>query len=153
MDYAVQKSVEAGVNEITPLLSERTIIKLDDKRMQTRHAHWQGIIISACEQCGQDYLPTLHNIVNLTDWCSQANDSLKLVFDANATQSLYNLQPQQNVQVVIGPEGGLTQTELDSLQTAGFISVRMGPRVFRTETAAVSACVMLQTLWGDYRNA
>ena len=153
MDYAIQKSVEAGVNVITPLLTERTVIKLDDKRTQSRHEHWQGIIVNACEQCGQNYLPTLQTVTNLTDWCGQSNDSLKLVFDANATQTLYDLQPQHNIQIVIGPEGGLAQDELVLLQREGFTGVRMGPRVFRSETAAVSACVMLQTLWGDYRNS
>ena len=152
MDYAIQKSVEAGANVITPLLTERTVIKLDDKRTQSRHEHWQGIIVNACEQCGQNYLPTLQTVTSLADWCGQSNDSLKLVFDANATQTLYDLQPQQDIQIVIGPEGGLAQAELDVLQRAGFAGVRMGPRVFRSETAAVSACVMLQTLWGDYRN-
>ena len=153
MDYAIQKSVEAGANVITPLLTERTVIKLDDKRSQTRHAHWQGIIISACEQCGQNYLPTLHGVTGLADWSVQSNDSLKLVFDANASRSLYDLQAQQDIKLVIGPEGGLAQEELDMLQAGGFTGVRMGPRVFRSETAAVSACVMLQTLWGDYRQS
>lgn len=151
MDYAIQKSVEAGVNAITPLFTERTVIKLDDKRAQSRLEHWQGIIINACEQCGQNYLPTLHPVTPLAEWCRQSRDSLKLVFDANASKTLFDLQPQQDIQIVIGPEGGLAQEELDVLQQGGFTSVRMGPRVFRSETAAVSACVMLQTLWGDYR--
>jgi len=153
MDYAIQKSVEAGVNVITPLQTTRTVIKLDEKRTQTRHEHWQGIIINACEQCGQNYLPTLHTVTPLTHWCQQASDSLKLVFDASATKTLHDLQPQQDIQIVIGPEGGLAQEELDVLQKGGFTAVRMGPRVFRSETAAVSACVMLQTLWGDYRKS
>jgi 16S rRNA (uracil1498-N3)-methyltransferase len=152
MDYAIQKSVEAGANVITPLLTERTVIKLDEKRTLSRHEHWQGIVVSACEQCGQNYLPTLHMVASLTDWCGQSIDSLKLVFDANAPQTLYDIEPQQDIQIVIGPEGGLATDELDLLQRGGFTSVRMGPRVFRSETAAVSACVMLQTLWGDYRN-
>lgn len=152
MDYAIQKSVEAGVNAITPLITERTVVKLDDKRAQSRHEHWLNIITNACEQCRQNYLPELHAVQSLTDWAQTPTESLKLVFDAEAPKTLYDLQPQQTIQFTIGPEGGLSQKELTLLTRLGFDSVRMGPRIFRSETAAVSACVMLQTLWGDYRN-
>ena len=152
MDYAIQKSVEAGVNAITPLITERTVVKLDDKRALSRHEHWQAIIVNACEQCGQNYLPVLNTVTPIWEWGNQTSDSLKLVFDANANSTLYDLQPQPDIRLVIGPEGGLSDDELQLLQFGGYTGIRMGPRVFRTETAAVSACVMLQTLWGDYRN-
>ena len=153
MDYAIQKSVEAGVNAITPLITERTVVKLDDKRAQSRHEHWLNIITSACEQCGQNYLPELHAVHSLTDWAKRSTEALKLVFDAEASKTLYDLQPQQTVQLTIGPEGGLSENELNLLTQGGFDHIRMGPRIFRSETAAVSACVMLQTLWGDYRKS
>ncbi len=150
MDYAIQKSVEAGVNEITPLISERAVVKLDDSRASKRHDHWQAIIINACEQCGQNYLPVLHPVTAIADWAKQDTSTTNLFFDAEASNTLHTLTAQKHVRITVGPEGGLSTDELELLSAAGFTGIRMGPRILRTETAAVSACVALQTLWGDY---
>lgn len=152
MDYAIQKAVEAGVNEITPWLGERTVVKLDEQRAAKRNDHWQAIILNACEQCGQNYLPVLRPVTSFNEWIRLNTTDLKLFFDVTATQTLHTLTAQPSVRITIGPEGGLSADEINGLSANGFCGVRLGPRILRTETAAVSACVALQTLWGDYKD-
>lgn len=149
MDYAIQKAVEVGVYSITPLLTERTVVRLDDKRKEKKLNHWQGIILSACEQCGRSCLPKLNPVVTLEKWL--AHDSpCKIVFDTESEQGLSQLTRTDKVSVLIGPEGGLSETEIAYARTHGFHSIKLGPRTLRTETAVVSACSALQSLWGDY---
>lgn len=151
MDYAIQKLVETGVHSVTPLTTERTVVKLDSKREQTRLQHWQGVIISACEQCGRCVLPQLHAVSDISQWTSNVAAERKLVFDASGTSELKTLQPvPHTVAVLIGPEGGLSEQEVDYACRHDFLNVRLGPRILRTETAAVAISAALQTLWGDY---
>jgi len=151
MDYAIQKLVETGVQRITPLLTEYTVVKLDNKRQQSRRQHWQGIIVSACEQCGRSSLPTLHDASEISQWIADASAECKLVFDAGGTTSLKAIQPvPTHVCVLIGPEGGLSEQEVRLASDKGFQVVQLGPRILRTETAAVAISAALQTLWGDY---
>jgi len=150
MDYAIQKAVELGVKEITPLFRENGVVNLDKKRIKKRLAHWQGIIVSACEQSGRSVLPTLNLTTTLLKW-SESINKICLVFDPLATTSLKNLKPENNcINLVIGPEGGLSSTEISELiKKESFHSVKFGPRILRTETAAVSAITAIQVLWGD----
>lgn len=151
MDYAIQKLVEIGVQDITPLLTDYTVVKLDEKRRQSRHQHWEGVIISACEQSGRNYLPRLHEINDLPTWISTRDEECRLVFDAGGTCRLSEVKPvPTRVNILIGPEGGLSDTEFAQAGEHGFISIRLGPRILRTETAAVAIGAALQTLWGDY---
>lgn len=151
MDYAIQKLVETGAQSITPLLTDYTVVKLDDKREQTRIQHWQGVIKSACEQCGRSYLPQLHALRKLAEWTENITDECKLVFDAAGTATLKSIQPTpSSVSILIGPEGGLSENEVSYAVRHGFHIVRLGPRILRTETAAVAISAALQTLWGDY---
>ncbi len=150
MDYAIQKVVEAGVHSITPIVSERVVVKLDEKRRQSRYAHWQGIIISACEQSGRNLLPTLHPISDYSHFISQNHAGLRLMFDVHATTPMAKIEKQETVTTLIGPEGGFSQAEVDSAIANGFAVTQLGPRILRTETAALAACVSLQTRWGDY---
>ena len=151
MDYAIQKAVEAGVSEITPLLTEHTVVKLDEKRRASRWQHWQGVTVSACEQCGRNHLPQLHEVTTLTDWAASLRDAHKLVFDADSQASLRDVNtPPGSVVVLIGPEGGLSESEIRVAVQHEFKHIRLGPRVLRTETAAVAIIASLQTLWGDY---
>lgn len=152
MDYAIQKSVEAGVGEITPITTERTIVRLDSKREKSRIVHWQGVVLNACEQCGQNYRPQLNHIMSLQQWAQQPSSGLNLVFDLAADQALHQLQPASRVRIVIGPEGGLSDNELAMLEQYKFIRTKLGPRVLRSETAAVAASIAIQTLWGDYKD-
>lgn len=152
MDYAIQKLVETGVHSITPLLTDYTVVKLDHKRKQSRHQHWQGVIVSACEQSGRSFLPLLHEVDDLASWAANRDEECKLVFDAGATRHLTDIQPAPSrVSVLIGPEGGLSQQEIVQAGEHGFDIIRLGPRILRTETAAVAISTALQTLWGDYR--
>jgi len=151
MDYAIQKLVETGVHSITPLITEHTVVKLDHKREQTRRQHWQGVIISACEQCGRSVLPQLHDVSQIDAWIRSVNADRKLVFDATGTTGLKSVQPVPRVvAVLIGPEGGLSDQEVGLAGSHDFLKVRLGPRILRTETAAVAISAALQTLWGDY---
>jgi 16S rRNA (uracil1498-N3)-methyltransferase len=151
MDYAIQKLVETGAHSITPLLTEHTVVKLDAKREQTRLQHWQGVIVSACEQCGRNVLPRLHPVREFAEWVADVDDQCRLIFDAGGRVSLRSIDPAPSaVTVLIGPEGGLSEHEITSACAKGFLQVRLGPRILRTETAAVAISAALQTLWGDY---
>jgi 16S rRNA (uracil1498-N3)-methyltransferase len=150
MDYAIQKAVELGVSEITPLLTEHCVVNIDGKRMQKRLHHWQGIIISACEQSGRNILPLLHTTTTLEKWTKTINETC-IVFDPLATTTLKKITPENNnINLVIGPEGGLSTKEILELEKKeNFHKVKFGPRILRTETAAVSAITAIQVLWGD----
>ena len=151
MDYAIQKLVETGVCSITPLVTEHTVVKLDAKREQTRLQHWHGVIISAGEQCGRNTLPQLHPVSEVADWVITATGDCKLVFDASGSVNLKSIQPPPAaVTVLIGPEGGLSEQEVSYVGKQGFHIIRLGPRILRTETAAVAISATLQALWGDY---
>ena len=151
MDYAIQKLVETGVSSITPLQTAYTVVKLDPKREQSRMQHWHGVIINACEQCGRSYLPSLHAVHDINTWLSKAEADCKLVFDASGDTALRSIQPvPTRVCVLIGPEGGLSEQEINAAGQNGFLHIRLGPRILRTETAAVAISAALQTLWGDY---
>ncbi|CAB1276829.1 16S rRNA (uracil(1498)-N(3))-methyltransferase [Candidatus Nitrosacidococcus tergens] len=153
MDFALQKAVELGVNRIIPLITEYSNFSQD--RAEKRLAHWQGIITSACEQCGRNYLPTLENPQLFTDLLKATyyNEELKILLDPSANCTLKNLSlPIINklITVLIGPEGGLSATEIRQAQKSGFIGVQLGPRILRTETATAAILANLQLLWGDF---
>lgn len=150
MDFAIQKAVELGVKEITPLFTEHCVVNLDEKRSLKRAQHWQGIVISACEQCGRNTIPALNNPVELKQWAGTI-ESQCLILDPLAGSSMKLIQPENNnVSLVIGPEGGLSSAEISALNTKpNFQPVRFGPRILRTETAAVAAITAIQLLWGD----
>ncbi|HEY8332004.1 MAG TPA: 16S rRNA (uracil(1498)-N(3))-methyltransferase [Pseudomonas sp.] len=149
MDWAIQKATELGVAEITPLVSERCEVRLKDERADKRLAHWRQIAISACEQCGRSVLPTLHAPVVLADWLAQTEAELKLVLHPVAEPLASHPRPQ-SLAFLIGPEGGLSEAEVQQAQRAGYHAARLGPRVLRTETAPVVALSVAQQLWGDF---
>ncbi len=151
MDFAMQKSVELGVTSISPLLTERTVVQLDAKRTGARMQHWQQIITSACEQSGRNHLPRLNPPEPLSRWVTNRARVPALIFHPQAEQPLAGLPvPQQGaLQLLVGPEGGFSHQELALAQAAGITAVTMGPRILRTETAAICAICAAQTLWGD----
>jgi len=150
MDFALQKSVELGVESITPLWTKRSQAPLNDQRLEKRLSHWRGVIRSACEQSGRVYLPILHNATKLPDWYSaNRKQSLQLVLDPAASLQLSDLTPAREIRILIGPEGGLDSDEISMAEEIGFKRIRLGPRVLRTETAALAAVAAVQTLWGD----
>lgn len=151
MDYTLQKAVELGVSAIQPLLTARSVVRLDAERSDRRLDHWQGVIVSACEQCGRARLPSLATTARYADWLSQTGPTpgLRLVLDPEAKSGLRGLQSSERILLLVGPEGGLSAEELAQASAAGFQGVRLGPRILRTETAGVAALAALQTLWGD----
>lgn len=150
MDYAVQKAVELGVAHIVPLVTEFCVVNIHKEREEKRMAHWRGIIITACEQCGRMRVPTIAAPIRLHNWLAQAESDVRLMFDPYATQRLTELpRPSANVTLLIGPEGGLSDKEAQAARNAGFMAVQLGPRMLRTETAPVAALSAVQTLWGD----
>ena len=151
MDWAVQKAVELGVTSLTPLMTERCVTKLTDAKKIQRWQHWQHIVQHAAEQSGRTRVPQLGDITDYLDWVDK-QDGLKLFFDPHATQSLADLTPNdQRVTLLSGPEGGFSDAEREIAKDAGFIPVKMGARILRTETAVLSALSAAQTLWGDFR--
>jgi len=153
MDYAVQKAVELGVTAIQPVTSARSAARLADERAEKRLDHWRQISIAACEQCGRNRLPLLHPLRELGDWLDEPSEaSLRLLLAPNAAQPLARMsQPHGPIDLLIGPEGGLAPDESGRAVRVGFHAMHLGPRILRTETAAVAALAALNTLWGDWR--
>ncbi len=149
MDYAIQKAVELGVNEITPLFCERSVVKLDAKRLQKKLDHWQGVIISACEQCGRSQLPRLHPGRTFEQVRTLTDQSGFLLNPEAATRLSEHASPPTRCALLIGPEGGLSASEIEQAEAGGWLGVRFGPRILRTETATVVALTALQQHWGD----
>lgn len=152
MDYAIQKSTEMGVNAITPLDSERCELRLNNERASKRVQHWQQVAISAAEQCGRATVPTVHPILNVDDWVQQqSSKGLSLVLHHRHRQRLSDISPAPgHVNILIGPEGGLSEAEISMACDNKFIPSTFGPRVLRTETAPVACLALLQWLWGDF---
>ena len=149
MDFAVQKSVELGVAQITPLQTERCVVKLPTEKSQNKVRHWQKIAQHATEQSGRTLRPRVHDIEQLESWVNQQT-GLKIFLDPFATQTLAQLQPEEcEVTLLAGPEGGFSEQERIIAKQAGFIPVQLGQRILRTETAALAALTAVQLLWGD----
>ncbi|HGS4673104.1 MULTISPECIES: 16S rRNA (uracil(1498)-N(3))-methyltransferase [Vibrio] len=150
MEFTIQKSVELGVTTITPLLSERCGVKLDEKRFEKKIQQWQKIAISACEQCGRNTVPEIRPIMDLEAWCAEPTEALKLNLHPRAKYSINTLPtPVSKVRLLIGPEGGLSAEEIDMTRRYQFEETLLGPRVLRTETAALTAITALQVRFGD----
>ncbi|HLD68721.1 MAG TPA: 16S rRNA (uracil(1498)-N(3))-methyltransferase [Pseudomonas sp.] len=148
MDWAIQKATELGVEQITPIVSARCEVRLKDERTDKRMQHWRQVAISACEQCGRSVLPLIHPPLVLAEWLQQTTADLKLVLHPVAAPLASHATPR-SLAFLIGPEGGLSDAEVVQAQGAGFHAARLGPRVLRTETAAVVALTVAQQLWGD----
>ncbi len=150
MEFTIQKSIELGVSIITPLLSERCGVKLDAERMEKKCQQWQKIAIAACEQCGRNQIPLIRPVMSLTQWCREQSDDLKLNLHPAATQSINTLpQDMTRIRLLIGPEGGLSASEIAMTAHHQFTDILLGPRVLRTETTALTAITALQVRFGD----
>jgi len=155
MEYTLQKSVELGVNTITPLFTERCGVKLSGERLQKRIEQWQKIIISACEQSGRCAVPIVKPAIHIDEWLVQQSNALKLNLHPKAQHSIMNLpadylsEDDARVRLLIGPEGGLNDDEIAKANEHNFVDVLLGPRVLRTETAALTAITALQCRFGD----
>ena len=155
MDYTVQKAVELGVHAIAPLQTERTVVNLNSERKERRRHHWQSVVQSACEQCGRNYVPQVSEVLKLTDWLQQLppqERENRFVLNHRVERGVNSIQLDslQPITVLIGPEGGLAEQEIAQAEQAGFVSVCLGPRILRTETAALAFISILQAKWGDF---
>jgi len=149
MDFAIQKAVELGVTSITPVITERTVVNLKHERREKKQQHWQAIAVSACEQSGRNVIPEINNICNLTQTLTSKIDGLKLLLDPLSKIPLAALSSCNSIQILIGPEGGFSATEIEQAKSEGFTGIKFGPRILRTETAALAAITSVQLLWGD----
>jgi 16S rRNA (uracil1498-N3)-methyltransferase len=150
MDLSVQKAVELGVNQMTPLLTERCVVQFKGEKRPQRLLHWQKIVQHAAEQSGRTMLPELAEIEYIQNWVGN-QQGLKVFLDPYAEKSLADITPKDmKVTLLTGPEGGFTDQERDIAKAAGFIPVRLGSRILRTETASLAALAALQILWGDF---
>lgn len=152
MDFTLQKSVELGVAEIRPVISERCVVRLSGERAEKRVARWQEIVVSACEQSGRNIVPKVLPLTTYAQALQQLpQETTKLLMSLNRAQKLSDVQPQSGkVVFMVGPEGGWTEKEEQQAFDAGFQSVTLGKRVLRTETASLAAIAAIQTLWGDF---
>lgn len=152
MDFTLQKSVELGVAEIRPVISERCVVRLSGERAEKRVVRWQEIVVSACEQSGRNIVPKVLPLTTYAQALEQLpQETTKLLMSLNRAQKLSDVQPQSGkVVFMVGPEGGWTEKEEQQAFDAGFQSVTLGKRVLRTETASLAAIAAMQTLWGDF---
>jgi 16S rRNA (uracil1498-N3)-methyltransferase len=148
MDYAIQKSTELGVTAIVPLFTEHCEVKLQGERSEKRQLHWQQIAISACEQSKRVKVPVIHAPISLEDWLQSQPAGLRLVLDHEENGRLQGTRPADGVNLLVGPEGGLSPDEIRLAKSHGFTGIALGKRVLRTETAPVAALSVLQYLWG-----
>lgn len=152
MDLTLQKGVELGIKSFTPLITKRCGVKLDQKRWSKKIEHWNKVIISACEQSGRDTLPRIDPVM---EW-EQALHKLSsnsFFLDPHAKKSFRDLaQPDisQEIQLWVGPEGGFSEQEVSQIKEKNMQPVFLGPRILRTETAALAAVASINALWGDY---
>lgn len=156
MDLTVQKAVELGVAGIVPVISRRSVVRLDGERAVRRVAHWRGVAVSACEQCGRNRLPEVAALQGLERWLAlpPAPGVRRLMLAPGAVHTLASLPPptaEERIELLIGAEGGLAPEEMELAAAAGFVAVRLGPRILRTETAGLAALAAMQCLWGDFK--
>lgn len=154
MDLILQKATELGASAITPVVTERTEVKLDAERSEKRMAHWNGVLRSACEQSGRTRVPTLHAPVSLAQCLSELTEGTRLTLHPEGERALAQvpLRTEGEIQLLIGPEGGLSERDLQTADVCGFQRCRLGPRILRTETAGLVAIAVLQATSGDLSN-
>ena len=154
MDFIVQKATELGVTRLVPVLSQRSVVRLDAGQAESKAAHWRAVAVSACEQCGRARLPIIDAPTPLTSYLGAPVPAVaRFVLEPDQDGPAAPATLDGNVQIAVGPEGGFSADELEIFKLAGFSRLRLGPRILRTETAAITALAWLQTRFGDMRDA
>ena len=148
MDSTVRKAVELGVAELQPVLAARSVARPKGERADSRRAHWQKVVVAACEQCGRNRIPEVRPLVSLQDY--RPEDGVKLLLSPRSELALSRVEKAERYVLAAGPEAGFTADEEAALAARGFVPVRIGPRVLRTETAALAAVAALNALRGDF---
>jgi 16S rRNA (uracil1498-N3)-methyltransferase len=159
MDFIVQKATELGVARIAPVLSQRSVVRLDKAQAESKAVHWRAVAVSACEQCGRNRLPTIEAVQPLLNYLGESSPGTgpRLVLEPESARSHAAAQdtsagaagPILDAEIAIGPEGGFASDELEAFRVAGFSQIGLGPRILRAETAAIAAVVWLQARLGD----
>ena len=151
MDFAIQKATELDVKTIIPVISEYTTFSLKEDRWEKKLNHWRSVVISACEQCGRNDIPVIKYPIDINQQFAANMDGTKLIMDPLADKKLSSIKPvNNNFYLLVGPEGGLSDSEIVNAKQAGFCGIKLGQRILRTETAAISGITAIQTLWGDF---
>ncbi|WAI18789.1 MAG: 16S rRNA (uracil(1498)-N(3))-methyltransferase [Buchnera aphidicola (Brevicoryne brassicae)] len=152
IDFIIQKSIEMGVNIITPLFSEYCNVQKKFFNVSHKIQRWNKIIISACQQCNRNIIPKIQNPKDILAWCQDAQENdMKIVFHPESHLTINQLNKfTKNIRIIIGPEGGLSKHEIKKIIEYGFTSIKLGPRILRTETAAIAAITALQIKFGDF---
>lgn len=148
MDFIIQKCVELGVKEFTPVFTERSNVKLDPKRQEKKLNHWRNIAISACEQSGRAIIPSINPPLAIKNLSPQ-EESLNLILEPTAGKKINELEPLSKVAIYIGPEGGFSDSDLNYLKAIKTQGIKLGPRILRTETAGLACIAILQSQFGD----
>jgi 16S rRNA (uracil1498-N3)-methyltransferase len=155
MDFIVQKATELGVARIVPVLSQRSVVRLDESQAVAKQSHWQAVAVSACEQCGRNRLPRVEAARPLLNYLGDSGSGvspqgiLRLILEPDHPQQPHRGERAAGAEIAIGPEGGFAPEELEAFALSSFVRVGLGPRVLRTETAAIAAVVVLQARYGD----
>lgn len=152
MDLTLQKSVELGVKNFTPMITDRCGVKLDQKRWQKKYEHWKKVISSACEQCGRNTIPTLNPIKNIAELYGTL-DSNSLFLDPSSGQRLSQAKLNHQageIKLLVGSEGGFSEHEFSQIKNSKAQPISIGPRILRTETAALATVSAINVLWGDF---
>jgi 16S rRNA (uracil1498-N3)-methyltransferase len=149
MDFAIQKAIELGVNAVRPIATVRSVVRLKEERAERRIAHWRGVAIASCEQCGRNRVPVIEPVLPLLEFVSLPASGARILLSPEADKSLKDLAPATTLTLLIGAEGGLTPEERADAQHYGFVAMRFGPRVLRTETAPLAVLAAIQATWGD----
>jgi len=150
MDQTLQKCTELGASAFLPVWSERVEVRLKGEKLERRQQHWQSVVISACEQSGRALVPEVLPAMALSEYLSNPVEAKRLVLAPGVDQALSRLESMEEVNLLVGPEGGFSERELSLLEAAGVLPVSLGPRVLRTETAAPAAVAVLQAVFGDF---
>jgi len=150
MDFIVQKATELGVARLVPVLSQRSVVRLDKTHSESKAIHWRAVAVSACEQCGRNRVPAIEPAKPLLDYLGEpaSGTGPKLVFEPDSADA-HPAAPGGAAEIAIGPEGGFAPDELEAFRVAGYSQVGLGPRILRAETAAIAAVVWLQARFGD----
>jgi 16S rRNA (uracil1498-N3)-methyltransferase len=152
MDFIIQKATELGVARIVPVLSQRSVVRLDGAQAESKAVHWRAVALNACEQCGRNRLPTVDAPLPLLDYLGGSSSTApRLVLEPEPGTHAATPAIDTAVEIAIGPEGGFDPEELDAFRIAGFQRLALGPRIMRAETAAIAAVTWLQTRFGDMR--
>ena len=154
MDFTIQKTVELGISQIFPLNTSRSIVKPGEERLAKKTNRWQDIAISACEQCGRNTIPEIQSATSLPQFLNALPKADQYLFlstrEAVSLKRLPQLAHNNSICILAGPEGGFSEIEEENIIKSGFTPIQLGPRILRTETAAIAAISALQILWGDF---